>query len=158
LLHLDYGTKSRYKINRNGPSIKRQRGKSGQFDICIWDPDFTEARQFKRTGGKGEQRTFAAVEICFNEHHKRFHWQVFWDLLKLSDPTNEVENGYILYFIQDYPYKKARFPKEGFSKKLNEMFDLENKIHIIYIENYKDENLLYMVSDTKLNNYSDAYN
>jgi len=43
---------------------------------------------------------------------------------------------------------------EGFSKKLNEMFDLEKKIHIIYIEKYKDENLLYMVSDTKLNNYS----
>ena len=66
-------------------------------------PELTEKRQFERAGGKGEQRTKAAIEISLNEHHNQFQWHVYWDLLKLSDPENEIQTRIILFFLRDYP-------------------------------------------------------
>ncbi len=148
ILHKEYPTKGRYKRNNKGPSLKKRRGKRGYFDICLWDPKLTNKRQFKTSGGKNEQKTFTAVEMSLNEHHGTFEWHVYWDLLKLSDPVNEVENGYILFFVRDYPYKKTGFSENGFIDKLKEMFGEEKKVHIIYIEYVKTETRIVKISNT----------
>ena len=135
LVHREYPTKGRYKRHDDRKSEKVcVGGKRGHFDLCIWDPAVTEQRSFRTSGGEGEQRTLAAVEFSLNEHHESFQWHVYWDLLKLTDPTNEVERGYILFFLRDYPYEKTGFPRDGFIDKLHEMFGEEKKIPIVYVE------------------------
>ena len=153
IIHRDYPTKGRYKRNRNGPSLKVQRGLRGSLDLCIWDPDITRKRQFERIGEKDGQRTLAAVEINLNEDYRRFQWQVYWDLLKLSDPMNEIENRYILFFLRDYPYKRYNFPEDGFLKTLNEMFRRESKTKIIYAERKGDEAKVWIISNTEFYEY-----
>ena len=118
ILHTKYPTKGRYKRSNTSPSIKKPRGRKGYFDISLWDPEITHKRQFK-SRGKNEQRTFAAIEIRFIENHNNFQWHVLWDLLKLIDPSNEIENGYILLFIRDYPYESSQFSMDGFLEKLD---------------------------------------
>lgn len=149
ILHTKYPTKGRYKQSDIGPSIKKPRGKKGFFDLCLWDPEIAQKRQFKSSRGKNEQRTFSVVEIRFIENHNTFQWNVLWDLLKLIDPSNEVENGYILLFVRDYPYESTQFSKDGFLEKLYEMFGREKKIKIIYIECNQGKNRSYMISNNK---------
>jgi hypothetical protein len=153
LLHREYPTKGRYKRVKNGPSLKVKRGKRGHYDLCLWDSELTEKRQFERAGGKGEQRTKAAIEISLNEHHNQFQWHVYWDLLKLSDPENEIQTRIILFFLRDYPYKKTKFSQNGFLSKLHLMFGKETKTHIIYVESNQDENQIWLISDTSFGNY-----
>lgn len=136
LLHKEYPTKGRYKRNRNAESTIEERGARGHFDISVWDSELSEQRQFRAARGEGEQRTLAAIELNLNEHHKNFQWHVYWDLLKLKDPKNELERGIILFFIRDYPYKRIRYPENGFIKKLHEMFGNENKVPIVYVEKH----------------------
>jgi len=134
LLHKEYPTKDRYRRRRDAESTIEERGDRGHFDISVWDPVLTEQRQFHAPRGEGEQRTLAAVELSLNEHHKNFQWHVYWDLLKLKDPKNEVEKGIILFFVRDYPYRKTRFLRNGFIRTLHEMFGDENKVPIVYVE------------------------
>lgn len=158
ILHKEYPTKGRYRRNNSGPSEKVERGSRGHLDISIWDPDITEDRYFRRSGGRGEQRTLAAIEMSLNEHHERFQWHVYWDLLKLNDPMNEIERGIILFFVRDYPYKQVTFPKDGFLRKLHEMFGSEAKTHIIYIEYCLDENTIWLITKTKFLTYKHYHN
>lgn len=146
-LHREYPTKSRYKRNNKGPSFKKQRGKRGHFDISVWDPKISHKRQFRAPGGKNEQKTMVAIEISLNEHHRSFEWHVYWDLLKISDPGNEVEKGYILFFVRDYPYEKTGFPQDGFISKLRDMFGQEKKVHILYIESKGTETRIIQISN-----------
>jgi hypothetical protein len=134
LLHKEYPTKVRYRRYHDMKSKEDKRGSRGHFDISIWDPDLTEQREFQVSGGKGEQRVLAAVELSLNEHHKNFQWHVYWDLLKLKDPKNEVERGIILFFVRDYPYSKTLFPRNGFIKTLHKMFGNEDEVPIVYVE------------------------
>jgi len=148
LLHREYPTKSRYKRNKKGPSLKKQRGIRGHFDLSIWDSRVSHKRQFKAPGGKNEQRTLAAIEMSLNEHHSYFEWHVYWDLLKLSDPKNEVDKGYILFFVRDYPYEKTGFQEDGFLSKLKDMFGQEKKVHIMYIESKGSDTKIAQISST----------
>ena len=148
ILHKEYPTKGRYKRNNRGPSIKKRRGTRGYYDICVWDSETASRRQFKASGGKNEQRTLVAIEMSLNEHHSLFEWRVYWDLLKLTDPDNEVEKGYILFFVRDYPYEKTGFPEDGFISKLKNMFDQEKKVNILYIESKGLETRTVQISDT----------
>ncbi len=134
LLHKEYPTKGRYTRRRHAKSTVEERGSRGHFDISIWDHTLTENRKFRASGGKGEQRTLAAVEVSLNEHHKSFRWHVYWDLLKLKDPKNEVQRGIILFFVRDYQYRRTGFDKEGFVRALHEMFGNENRVPIVYVE------------------------
>ena len=124
----------RYRRRRDTKSTSEKRGSRGHFDISVWDQVLTEQKQFRAPRGEGEQRTLAAVELSLNEHHKNFQWHVYWDLLKLKDPKNEVERGIILFFVRDYPYRRTRFPRNGFIRTLHEMFGDENKVPIVYVE------------------------
>jgi hypothetical protein len=152
ILHKKYPTKGRYKRNDNKPSIKKARSRRGYYDVCLWDPTITEKRQFTTTKRKNSQKPFVAVEFNFNLNHHNFQWDVYWDLLKLSDPENEVENGYILLFFRDYPYEKNNFPKNGYLDRVHGMFGKESKVKILYIENNHGESRNYLISDTKFPN------
>lgn len=138
--------------NNSGPSEKVEKGSRGHLDISVWDPDQTDRRYFRKSGGVGEQRTIAAVEMRLNEHHGRFQWHVYWDLLKLTDPENEIEMGIVLFFVRDYLYT-SKFPSDGFLKKLNEMFGSETSAHIIYAESSSRNKSVWMISDTLFRDY-----
>lgn len=153
LLHKEYPTKGRYRRRNDGPSHKVEKGSRGHFDLCLWDPELAEERIIRRSGGVGEQRTLAAVELSLNEHHKRFLWHVYWDWLKLCDPENEVEKGVILFFVRDYPYKRVKFPRDGFIRMLHDKFGNEDRIDILYIERYLDERVVWLISDTSFRDY-----
>lgn len=153
ILHKEYPTKGRYKRKHDDSSYKLKKGSRGHFDLCLWDPNVSHDRYFRRSGGVDEQRTIAAVEISLNEHHARFQWHVYWDLVKLTDSINEVDKGIILFFIRDYPYKRVKFPLDGFLRKLHEMFGSEDRIDIIYIERNIDEKIVWMISDTTFGKY-----
>jgi hypothetical protein len=89
-----------------------------------------------------------AIEMSLNEHHDSFEWKVYWDLLKLTDPNNEVDKGYILFFVRDYPYDRTGFPEDGFISKLRDMYDHEKKVNILYVESKGSETRTILVSDT----------
>ncbi|UCH02075.1 MAG: hypothetical protein JSV20_09755, partial [Candidatus Bathyarchaeota archaeon] len=157
LLHKEYPTKSRYKRNYEARSEKLERGSRGHFDLCLWDPERTEDRFIRRSGGIGEQRTLAAIELSLNEHHNRFFWHTYWDWLKLSDPDNEVENGIMLFFVRDYPYERVNFPRDGFIRKLCEEFGEEDRIDILYVERHVEERNVWLISNTKFRDYKSDY-
>jgi len=153
LMHKEYPTKGRYRRRRDRKSEVTKGVKRGHFDLCIWDPVLTEQRAFRAPAGRGEQRTLAAVELSLNEHHKGFDWHVYWDLLKLTDCRNEVERGYILFFLRDYPYEKTCFPRNGFIEKLHEKFGGEKRIPVIYVERLGLEERKGLISRASFQDY-----
>lgn len=153
LLHKEYPTKGRYRRRRDTESTVEEHGARGHFDISIWDPVLTEKRQFRVPRGEGEQRTLAAVELSLNEHHENFQWHVYWDLLKLKHLKNEVEKGIILFFVRDYPYESAGFPRNGFIKGLHDMFGKEDRVPIIYVEKLGQDQRKGTVSRKSFSDY-----
>ena len=157
ILHKEYPTKGRYKRNNNGPSAKIETGSRGHFDLSLWDPEHSAKRLISSPGGIGEQRTIGAVELSLNEHHERFKWHALWDHMKLSDPANEIEKGVILFFVRDYPYESTGFPRDGFIKTLSENFKDKDGVSLIYVERYKEEKIVHLLTKGSFPKLSNRY-
>ena len=100
LLHKEYPTIARYS-KRDETLVKDPNArKRGRFDICIWDPAYIGGLQHRK------QRVLCAAELALNECGvKSVH--TINDTTKLVDPTNEVQYGYLLYFVRDnFQYQK----------------------------------------------------
>ncbi len=95
LLHKEYPTVARYTRQsdgtlRNDPSGRRR----GHFDICVWDPRCVA--DYPHRG----QRVLCAAELALNECGAN-SVHTLNDLTKLADPDNQVERGYLLFFVRD---------------------------------------------------------
>ena len=95
LLHKEYPTFARYGRREdrclfNNPKARKR----GRFDISIWDPAYVEGLPHRK------QRVLCAAELALNECDiKSVH--TINDTTKLVDPTNEVQYGYLLFFVRD---------------------------------------------------------
>lgn len=102
LLHKEYPTVARYRRQdgrqlKNDPTGRRR----GAFDISIWDP------QYIATANHRKQKVLIAAELALNEcATKSVH--TINDATKLADPQNEVQHGYLLYFVRDNPDSTLR--------------------------------------------------
>lgn len=108
LLHREYPTKNRY----HRPSLRKdvEKGSRGHFDLVIWDPAEVSKRLFRSVRPREiemEQKTAIAVELALFEGTAPVDTalnHLLWDRLKLTDPKNEVRNGYLLFFTRDWKY------------------------------------------------------
>ena len=113
---------------------KKFQPSRGAYDLAIIDPD--ETRDFKR------QKTSIAIEFALNELHPSL-WHLQNDYTKITYNVNEVERGYILFFIRkpdlsDYLVRK-RLPQ--IRAKLKNIYEqrLDSKVRILYLESPKTE-------------------
>lgn len=121
LLHKEYPTVARYsrRVDRtlaNDPSARRR----GRFDICIWDPVYVSGLQHRK------QRVLCAAELALNECDiKSIH--TINDTTKLVDPTNEVQYGYLLFFVRD----DSRYQKNH-GKIWKELEEASSKLRVVF--------------------------
>ena len=136
LLHKEYPTKAKYRINKESKELQKDdKGRRGHFDLCVWNPDLVNEKWFRHAGGLGEQETIVAIEIALVENN--YHAQTALnhtkrDLLKLSDPENNVKHGYMLFFARNWENR------EDFKKLAKKQLDLGTKPTSIYIERSND--------------------
>jgi len=131
LLHKEYPTKLRYSAR----ALKRvaSGGARGHFDLCIWNPEKTEERDFRaqRTNFKEEQQTFIAIEFDLIEGNDSYNSALHhfkWDQLKLTGLENEVEYGYQLVFVRDWKNKN------DFVEKARKHSERAANATVLYIE------------------------
>jgi len=131
LLHKEYPTKLRY--NAKVSKKVEKAGARGHFDLCIWNPEKTEERDFRaqRTNFKEEQQTFIAIEFDLIERNDSYdsalhHFK--WDQLKLTSLENEVEYGYQLVFVRDWENKN------DFVEKARKHSERAANTTVLYVE------------------------
>jgi len=91
LLHKELPTIGRYTRNSQGLLIPSQKGARGHFDIAIINPLHSERYEMKH------QRALIAVELGLDEDVTHFKN----DLVKLTDPRNDVKQGFIAHFARE---------------------------------------------------------
>lgn len=110
---------------------KTKTGARGHFDLCLWDPLTVNQRFFRSNGGVLEQETFIAIEFDLVENQvpawEALH-HVKWDLLKLSDPENQVKHGFMLFFTRNWMNRKE------FLQLAKEQLNYTGETTTLYVE------------------------
>jgi hypothetical protein len=97
LLHKEYQTVARYRRRADGTLEESLEGRRrGAFDISIWDPRFIAEREHRK------QKVLCAAELALNECRPG-NLHTVNDATKLAGPSNEIEYGYLLFFVRDDP-------------------------------------------------------
>jgi len=138
LLHKEYPTKAQYRRNEAGKLQKVEKGRKGRrghFDLSVWNPDLVNERLFRSEGGKGEQETFIAIELALVENNYQAKDALIHtknDLLKLSDSENNVEYGFMLFFVREWDNR------DEFKLIAKKQLTLKEKPTSYYIETKKE--------------------
>jgi len=91
LLHKELPTIGRYARNSQGLLVPSQKGARGHFDIAIINSLHSKRYDLKH------QKALIAVELGLDENITHFKN----DLVKLTDPRNDVKQGYIAHFARE---------------------------------------------------------
>jgi len=92
LLHKELPTVGRYARDSQGLLVPSEKGKRrGHFDIAIINSLHSERYDLKH------QRALIAVELALDEGITHFKN----DLVKLTDPRNDVKQGFIAHFARE---------------------------------------------------------
>ena len=91
LLHKELPTIGRYIRDSQGLLVPSQKGARGHFDIAIINGPQSKTYDLKH------QKALIAVELGLDEDIKHFKN----DLAKLTDPRNDVNQGFIAHFARD---------------------------------------------------------
>ena len=136
LLHKEYPTKAKYSGNKKTGELEKEEGKTrGHFDLSVWNPDLVNERLFRSEGGKGEQETFIAIELALVENNYQAKDALIHtknDLLKLSDSENNVEYGFMLFFVREWDNR------DEFKLIAKKQLTLKEKPTSYYIETKKE--------------------
>tara|TARA_B100000315_G_scaffold179822_1_gene168611 strand:+ start:77 stop:727 length:651 start_codon:yes stop_codon:yes gene_type:complete len=138
LLHKEYPTKAQYRRNEAGKLQKVEKGRKGRrghFDLSVWNPDLVNKKLFRSKGGKGEQETFIAIELALVENNYQAKDALIHtknDLLKLSDSENNVEYGFMLFFVREWDNR------DEFKLIAKKQLTLKEKPTSYYIETKKE--------------------
>ncbi len=132
LLHKEYPTKTRYMKNKKSGQLQKvERGTKGHFDLCVWNPELMNKRKFRAESDSQEQEIKIAIEIILvdnNYHAQTALNHLKRDLMKLSDPENKVELGFMLFFARNWENQ------EDFKKLAKEQLTLKENTKTRYIE------------------------
>jgi hypothetical protein len=113
---------------------KKFQPSRGAYDLAIIDPD--ETRDFKR------QKTGIAIELALNELHPSL-WHLQNDYTKITYNVDEVERGYILFFIRKTDLSdrlvRRRLPQLRAKLRYDYEGKLDPRIRILYLESPKTE-------------------
>lgn len=94
LLHKEYPTNAIYGRNDDKTLREDKKGRRGHFDISVWDPRYISTLDHRK------QKVLIAAELALNEcGTSSVH--TLNDATKLAGPTNEIQYGYLLYFVRD---------------------------------------------------------
>jgi len=151
LLHKEYPTKERYKRETLEEGVKK--GSRGHFDLTIWNPSEVGKRSLRALSSNRfdeEQRTFIAIELDLiegNDGLKQAIHHFNWDLLKLRDKENKVENGYSLVFVRDWIHR------EEFLEGIRDEVVEEQGIMVLYVESSQDRKLIKTLSHNPFFDY-----
>jgi len=91
LLHKELPTIGRYTRDSQGLLIPSQKGARGHFDIAIINSLHSKRYDLKH------QKALIAIELGLDEDITHFKN----DLVKLTDPRNEVKQGFIAHFARE---------------------------------------------------------
>jgi len=92
LLHKELPTIGRYTRNSQGLLVPSEKGKRrGHFDIAIINSLHSKVYDLKH------QRALIAVELGLDENITHFKN----DLVKLTDPRNDVKQGFVAHFARE---------------------------------------------------------
>jgi hypothetical protein len=123
LLHKEYPTIARYHRRESGKLEESEDGRRrGAFDISIWDPRYISERKHRK------QKVLCAAELALNECG-RGNLHTVNDATKLAGKTNEIQYGYLLYFVRDCRIYERY--KEEIWKNLE---DAAKRVHVVFVQ------------------------
>jgi len=100
LLHKELPTIGRYTRDSQGLLVPSQKGARGHFDIAIINSLHSQRYDM------AHQRALIAVELGLDEYITHLKN----DLAKLTDPRNDVKQGFIAHFATEKTIPGAGFP------------------------------------------------
>ena len=144
-LHKEYPTLGKF-YKREGRILVPDEGKyvtigsrklqpsRGAYDLAVIDPD--EATDLKW------QKTSIAIELALNELHPSL-WHLQNDYTKITYDVDNVERGYILFFIRkdDLSEEIVRSRLPHIKSELTKVYarKLDPRVRILYVEAPKTE-------------------
>lgn len=113
LIHTEFPTFSRYRVDDQHFFHLDPSGVRGAYDLVIWDPTSLPIVMHNlavwrpRFGEKTRPCLIAAIECKLYEGLGRYKAHVHNDLLKLSEPKHLVKHKYMIQFVRNMIYGKA---------------------------------------------------
>jgi len=135
LLHKELPTIGRYTRNSQGLLIPSQKGGRGHFDIAIINGLLSKGYDLKH------QRALIAVELGLDEDITHFKN----DVVKLTDPRNEVKQGFIAHFARE-----KKIPIDEY-QEMKDLLEANPKIGALIIDGSGGTANVYnrLVKDTR---------
>jgi len=118
LLHKELPTVGKYIRDSQGLLIPSQKGARGHFDIAIINSLHSKGYDLKH------QRALIAVELGLDENLTHFKN----DLAKLTDPRNDVKQGFIAHFARE-----KTIPSEEY-QEMKDLLEANPKIGSLIID------------------------
>jgi len=119
LLHKELPTIGKYTRNNQGLLVPSKKGKRrGHFDIAIINGLHSKEYDLKH------QRALIAVELGLDEDIVHFKN----DLVKLTDPRNDVKRGFIAHFARE-----KKIPVDEY-KEMKDLLEANPKIESLIVD------------------------
>lgn len=143
LIHTEFPTYSRYRVDKQHFFHPDPNGVRGAFDLVVWDPDslpsdIDEMAVWRpKFGEERRPRLLAAIECKLYEGLGKYLSHVHNDFIKLDEPTGQIQHKYMIQFVRNMI--KARRYLEYFEPLRYELNRVKGRgVNIRYVEVRRD--------------------